>query len=70
MRRLNKRQKEYLLKLANEELRITLNAKHIRELERLNDYETLSQDAHRFLNDLLFARHLRTDLSKFIKEWR
>ena len=53
MRKLNSKQKELLKQLANQGIKsiYLMDNNHLEKLEKLNDYETLFDDADRYLND-------------------
>jgi len=53
MRKLNKKQKDLLEQLANQGIKsiYLMDNNHLEKLEKLNDYETLFDDADRYLND-------------------
>jgi hypothetical protein len=59
MRKLSKRQKEYLDKLMKERsLRDVddMTREEFKELETMNDYETLHQDANRHITDAFLRK--------------
>jgi hypothetical protein len=62
-RKLLKKQKDLLINIMDTNTVIMvkqLSASQLSELEAINDYETLYQDADRFIQDLHFAQNRQT----------
>lgn len=73
MRRLNAEQKRILVKHYKTFGTVNLNLLARVCLEQANDYETLYQDAMRFLNDYSFKCNWSSDakqLSKWVSDFR
>ena len=71
MRKLSKKQKQFIEVKAKTQSSLTAQDKL--ELEKMNDYETLYQDADRYFDDikitLVFHRALNPMQARIGKEW-